>query len=106
VITARVLGCIRWFVMRKCTNFLRDATIVYQSTHYPIDKNLSSKSKSVLSKIDASFFKKTHKPTLCVCCTKGSAKNNLVEFAPEFAVDLIDLIEQNRRNSELFRGLL
>jgi hypothetical protein len=30
----------------------------------------------------------------------------LVEFAPEFAVDLIDLIEQNRRNSELFRGLL
>jgi hypothetical protein len=37
---------------------------------------------------------------------KGSAKNNLVEFAPEFAVALIDLIEQNRRNSELFRGLL
>ncbi|MGP8320456.1 MAG: hypothetical protein ACT6FD_06685 [Methanosarcinaceae archaeon] len=37
---------------------------------------------------------------------KGSLKNNLVEFAPEFAVDLIDLIEQNRRNSELFRGLL
>ena len=36
----------------------------------------------------------------------GSVKNNLVEFAPEFAVDLIDLIEQNRRNSELFRGLL
>ncbi len=35
---------------------------------------------------------------------KGSVKNNLVEFAPEFAVDLIDLIEQNRRNSELFRG--
>jgi hypothetical protein len=37
---------------------------------------------------------------------KGSAKNNLVEFAPEFAVALIDLIEQNRRNSELFRGPL
>ena len=37
---------------------------------------------------------------------KGSVKNNLVEFVPEFAVDLIDLIEQNRRNSELFRGLL
>jgi Putative transposase len=37
---------------------------------------------------------------------KGSIKNNLVEFALEFAVDLIDLIEQNRRNSELFRGLL
>ncbi|MDL1983496.1 MAG: hypothetical protein LWX54_04790 [Deltaproteobacteria bacterium] len=37
---------------------------------------------------------------------KGSVKNNLVEFAPEFAVDLIDLIEQNLRNSELFRGLL
>jgi hypothetical protein len=30
----------------------------------------------------------------------------LVEFAPEFAIDLIDLIEQNRSNSELFRGLL
>jgi hypothetical protein len=37
---------------------------------------------------------------------KGSVKNNLVEFAPKFAVDLIDLIEQNRRNSELFRGFL
>ena len=37
---------------------------------------------------------------------KGSLKNNLVEFALEFAIDLIDLIEQNRRNSELFRGLL
>jgi hypothetical protein len=37
---------------------------------------------------------------------KGSAKNNLIEFAPEVAVDLIDLIEQNHRNSELFRGLL
>jgi len=36
----------------------------------------------------------------------GSVKNNLVEFASEFAVDLIDLIEQNRRNSELFRGFL
>ena len=42
---------------------------------------------------------------------EGSVKNNLVEFAPKFAVDLIDLIclcvsarrqvEQNRRNSEL-----
>jgi len=40
------------------------------------------------------------------CRCKGSVKNNLVEFAPKFAVDLIDLIEQNRRNSELFRGLL
>ena len=38
--------------------------------------------------------------------TKGSFKNNLVEFAPEFAVDLIDLITQIHRNSELFRGLL
>jgi hypothetical protein len=37
---------------------------------------------------------------------KGSVKNNLVEFAPEFAVDLIDLIEQDRRNSELFQGFL
>jgi len=34
----------------------------------------------------------------------GLGKNKLVEFAPKFAVDLIDLIEQNRRNSELFRG--
>jgi len=37
---------------------------------------------------------------------KGSVKNNLVEFAPKFAVDLIDLIEHNSRNSELFRELL
>ncbi len=37
---------------------------------------------------------------------KGSVKNNLIEFAPEFAVDLIDLYSQTRRNSELFRGLL
>ena len=29
-----------------------------------------------------------------------------VEFALKFAVDLIDLIEQNRRDSELFQGLL
>ena len=36
----------------------------------------------------------------------GSVKNKLVEFAPKFAVDFIDLIEQNRRNSGLFRGLL
>ena len=31
---------------------------------------------------------------------KGSAKNNLVEFAPKFAVDLIDLIEQVSEDSE------
>ena len=37
---------------------------------------------------------------------KGSEKNKLVILAPKFAVDLIHLIEQNRRNSELFRGLL
>jgi hypothetical protein len=30
----------------------------------------------------------------------------LVEFAPKFAVDFIDLIEQNRRDSGLFRGFL
>jgi len=36
----------------------------------------------------------------------NQAKNNLLEFAPKFAVDLIDLIEQSRGNSELFRGLL
>ena len=33
---------------------------------------------------------------------KGSVKNNLVKFAPEFAVDLIDLIEQNRRKASYF----
>ena len=27
-----------------------------------------------------------------ISCVMGSLKNNLVEFAPEFAVDLIDLI--------------
>jgi mRNA interferase HicA len=43
---------------------------------------------------------------ICKDLDMGSIKNNLVEFALEFAVDLIDLIEQNRRNSELFRGLL
>ena len=37
---------------------------------------------------------------------KGSVKNNLAGFAPKFAVDLIDLIEQSHKNSELFRGLL
>ena len=46
------------------------------------------------------------RPYSGVSWLKGSVKNNLVEFAPKFAVDLIDLIEQNRRNSELFRGLL
>ncbi len=30
----------------------------------------------------------------------------LVEFAPKFVVDFIDLIEQNRKNSGLFRGFL
>ena len=29
-----------------------------------------------------------------------------MEFAPGFAVDLIDLVTQIHRNSELFRGLL
>ena len=41
-----------------------------------------------------------------VTLIKGSVKNNLVEFAPKFIVGLIDLITQNRSNSELFRGLL
>jgi len=31
---------------------------------------------------------------------KGSVKSNLVEFAPKFAVDLIDLIEQVSEDSE------
>ena len=30
---------------------------------------------------------------------KGWVKNKLVEFAPGFAIDLVDLIEQNRRHS-------
>ena len=33
---------------------------------------------------------------------KGSEKKKLVEFAPKFAVDFIDLIEQNRRNRGYF----
>ena len=37
---------------------------------------------------------------------KGWEKNKLLEFSPEFAVDLINLIEQDCRNSELFQGLL
>ena len=48
----------------------------------------------------------TKQPVLKFIKPKGSVKNNLVEFAPKLAVDFIDLIEQNRRNSELFRGLL
>ncbi len=31
---------------------------------------------------------------------QGSVKNNLVEFGPKFAVDLIDLIEQVSEDSE------
>ena len=31
----------------------------------------------------------------------GSTKNNLVEFASKFAVDLINLIEQNRSKGKL-----
>jgi len=32
---------------------------------------------------------------------KGRVKNKLVEFAPIFAIDLVDLIEQNRRHSSV-----
>jgi len=55
------------------------------------------------------FVMKTNnneRPVLHRSFVMGLVKNNLVEFAPKFAVDLIDLIEQNHRNSELFRGLL
>jgi hypothetical protein len=34
----------------------------------------------------------------------GWVKNNLVELALRFGSDLADLIEQNHRNSRLFRG--
>ena len=37
--------------------------------------------------------------------TKGSRKNKFAELALRFGSDLPDPIEQNRRNSELFRGV-
>ena len=36
---------------------------------------------------------------------KGSCKNKFAELALRFGSDLADPIEQNRRNSELFRGV-
>jgi len=36
---------------------------------------------------------------------KGSRKNKFAELALRFGSDLADPIEQNRRNSELFRGV-
>jgi hypothetical protein len=53
------------------------------------------------------FVMKTNnneRPVLDRSLVMDSVKNNLVEFVPKFVIDLIDLIEQNRRNSELFRG--
>ena len=38
--------------------------------------------------------------------TKGREKNNLVEFAPRFAIDLVDLIEQNRRHNSVMLRIL
>ena len=35
---------------------------------------------------------------------KGWVKNNLVELALRFGLDLVDPIDQNHRNSRLFRG--
>ena len=35
---------------------------------------------------------------------KGLRKNNLAELALRFRLDLADPIEQNHRNSRLFRG--
>ena len=37
---------------------------------------------------------------------KGRGKNKLVEFAPGFAIDLVDLIEQNRRHSSVMLRIL
>ena len=37
---------------------------------------------------------------------KGREKNKLVEFAPGFAIDLVDLIEQNRRHSSVMLRIL
>jgi len=37
--------------------------------------------------------------------SKGSRKNKFAELALRFGSDLVDPIEQNRRNSELFRGV-
>ena len=36
--------------------------------------------------------------------SKGSANNKFAEFALRFRLDLVDPIEQNHRNSRLFRG--
>jgi hypothetical protein len=35
---------------------------------------------------------------------KGSRKNNFAEVALRFRLDLVDLIEENHRNSKLFCG--
>ena len=36
---------------------------------------------------------------------KGSRQNNLADFALRFRLGLVDPIEQNHRNSKLFRGI-
>ncbi len=53
------------------------------------------------------FFVAINVPTIKmpVCFTKGSRKNKFAELALRFGSDLADPIEQNRRNSELFRGV-
>ena len=38
--------------------------------------------------------------------SKGRGKNKLVEFTPGFAIDLVDLIEQNRRHSSVMLRIL
>ncbi len=37
---------------------------------------------------------------------KGLEKNKLVEFASRFAIDLVDLIEQNRRHNSVMLRIL
>ena len=41
-----------------------------------------------------------------IIALKGRIKNKLVEFAPGFAIDLFDLIEQNRKHNSVMLRIL
>jgi 16S rRNA (guanine(966)-N(2))-methyltransferase RsmD len=90
--------------------FFSDARVIAEhgvaETTPEIAGNLALYDQRKYGKTMVSFYGIRFLPGAMNSKTQGSVKNNLVEFAPEFAVALIDLIEQNRRNSELFRGLL
>ena len=51
-----------------------------------------------------SFF--TSFSILGVLILRAWKKNKLVEFAPRFAIDLVDLIEQNRRHNSVMLRIL